>query len=145
MGKPNKGSLAGLLGASCCVLPLALIAAGLGGSVLTVFLVRYKTYLMALAVGALAYAWYLYNRDVRACEAGVCEIAGGKTRKWLLWANTAVVVFFFAITYTPAGAYLGVDVNEAAAPGGKPPAAVAASSPAQTRLERLALRVDGMT
>jgi mercuric ion transport protein len=145
MNKPNRGFLAGTLGSSCCILPLALIAAGLGGSVLTVFLVRYKTYLMALAVGALGYAWYTYKRDARACEAGACEIAGGKMRKWLLWANTAAVAFFFAITYTPAGAYLGVDVNNAGAPGGKPLAAVETSSPAQVRLERLALRVDGMT
>ena len=114
MNKPNQGFLGGLLGASCCALPLALIAAGLGGSVLTVFLVRYKTYLMALAVGALGYAWYTYKRDAQACESGVCEIAGGKTRKWLLWMNTAVVAFFFAVTYPPAGSYLGVDVNEAA-------------------------------
>jgi len=144
MKKPNKGFFAGLLGASCCVLPLALIAAGLGGSILTVFLVRYKTYLMALAIGALGYAWFAYRRDVMACELGFCEIAGRTTRKWLLWTNTAAVAFFFAITYTPAGAYLGVDVNEAAAPGGVP-AAMEASSPAQTRMERLALRVDGMT
>ena len=145
MDKPKNGSFAGLLGASCCVLPLALIAAGLGGSVLTVFLVRYKTYLMALAVVALGHAWYTYKRDAQACEAGVCEIAGGKTRKWLLWANTAAVAFFFAITFTPAGAYLGVDVNNTAALGGKPPAAMEVSSPTQTRMERLALRVDGMT
>ncbi|MBI3127685.1 MAG: hypothetical protein HYZ11_08795 [Candidatus Tectomicrobia bacterium] len=144
MNKPNKGFLAGTLGASCCVLPLVLIAVGLGGSVLTVFLVRYKTYLMALAVVALGYAWYAYRRDVMACELGLCEIGGGKARKWLLWANTAAVAFFFAITYTPAGAYLGVDVNNTA-PGGEPPARVAASSPARTRMERLALRVEGMT
>lgn len=74
MNKPNKGFLGGLLGASCCVLPLALIAAGLGGSVLTVFLVRYKTYLMALAVGVLAYAWYAYRRDAKVVRQGSARL-----------------------------------------------------------------------
>ncbi len=42
----NNGILAGIVGSSCCVLPLVLIVAGLGGSFLTVFLVNYQIYFM---------------------------------------------------------------------------------------------------
>jgi hypothetical protein len=60
----KSGILAGVLGASCCVIPLSLIMAGMGGSLLTIFLVKYKTYLMTLAVAALAFAWVRYVRDM---------------------------------------------------------------------------------
>jgi len=140
--RKDKGVLAGILGASCCVVPLLLIAAGLGSSLLTVFLVRYKAYLMTAALGALAWAWYAYRRDRRACEGGVCEIAGGRARRWLLWANTAVVAFFFVITYTPAGALVGVDVSPAAAVSAPK---VKTAAPGPGRMERLALRVEGMS
>ncbi len=168
MNRDSKGFLAAGLGLSCCVLPLVLIVAGLGGSLLTVFLVKYKTYLMTLAVLALLYSWSIYVRDARECATQLCEIAGGKLRKWMLGANTAVVVFFLIITYTPAGALVGVDfqgeslaaVNSAgqAAPAAKIPPLdlpvfakqAADAGPVEvadgaSRMERLSLRVEGMT
>ncbi len=54
MNPKNNGVFAGILGVSCCVVPLILVAAGLVGSLLTVFLVKYKVYLMTLAVAALS-------------------------------------------------------------------------------------------
>jgi hypothetical protein len=168
MNRDSKGFLAAGLGLSCCVLPLVLIVAGLGGSLLTVFLVKYKTYLMTLAVLALLYSWSIYARDARECATRLCEIAGGRFRKWMLGANTAVVVFFLIITYTPAGALVGVDfqgesviaanVAGQSAPAAKIPplalpafakqtadAAPAGMADGATRMERLSLRVEGMS
>ncbi|MDP6366942.1 MAG: hypothetical protein QF787_12460 [Nitrospinota bacterium] len=54
MNPKNNGVFAGILGVSCCVVPLILVAAGLVGSLLTVFLVKYKVYLMTLVVAALS-------------------------------------------------------------------------------------------
>jgi len=158
MKEGSRGYLAAALGASCCVLPLALLALGLGGSVLTVFLVRYKAYLMTAAGAALLFAWAHYARDAGRCASQMCEVAGGRLRKWMLGANTALVVFFFLINYTPLGAPFGVNVvgegvlqAGAALPGGGPVAEAgsgdvpSARSDGATRLERLALRVEGMT
>ncbi len=162
MEKKNHGFFASILGASCCILPLILLAAGLGGSLLTIFLVRYKAYLMTFAAGFLIYSWVLYRRDAKLCATQLCELTGGKLRKWLLGVNTAVVMFFFIITYTPAGALVGVDyvgessvtaeanvlsgsmtVGPASALRTLAPNASGTTSGA-TRMERLALRVEGM-
>ncbi len=162
MKEEKSGILAGVLGASCCVIPLFLIMSGLGGSLLTIFLVKYKTYLMTLAVAAIVFAWVGYVRDARECATQFCEITGGRFRKWTLGANTAVVVFFLIVTYTPAGALVGVDFrgNAPAVQAGTQgePAGVipplnpqfGSAAPARkigdpTRYERLSLRVEGMS
>lgn len=163
MNRKNNGVLAGGLGMSCCVLPLILVAAGLGGSLLTVFLVKYKAYLMIVAVAALGLAWMQYLREARECATRFCAVTGGKYRKWVLGGNTAVVVFFLIVTYTPAGALVGVDfqgVESFAVPVGPKGAGAGAIPPLDpqfgaarpvndnagaTRLERLTLRVEGMS
>ncbi len=162
MIEKNNGVLAGILGASCCVIPLVLIATGLGGSLLTIFLVKYKGYLMTLAAVALSLAWAQYAREAKECAARFCEITGGKYRKWILGVNTAVVVFFLVVTYTPAGALVSVDFQSAeptviaagtqSGPGIIPPldpqfgaARPVRESGDATRLERLTLRVEGMS
>ena len=137
--------------------------AGLGGSLLTIFLVKYKTYVMTFAVAALVFAWARYARDAKVCATQFCEITGGRFRKWTLGANTAIVVFFLIITYTPAGALVGVDFQgnapaiqagiQGEAAGVIPPlnpqfgsaAPAARETNGSTRLERLSLRVEGMS
>lgn len=147
MEKENKGYFAAVLGASCCVLPLALVAVGLGGSLLTIFLVRYKVWLMGMAVAALFFAWAMYARDAKKCSTELCEMVGGRLRKWMLGANTAVVVFFFVITYTPLGALVGIDfVSESAVTAeASAPGLPAGEGVRKTRMEKLALRVEGMS
>lgn len=159
----NNGLLAGIAGSSCCVLPFVLIFAGLGGSFLTVFFVNYKIYFMTFAGAVLIYSWVKYRREAKLCETQVCELAGGRLRKWMLGVNTAVVLFFFIITYTPAGALVSVDyvgenpviakASVESASGRTIPAStptVSGSGPTMsrdgaTRMERLTLRIEGMT
>ncbi|MEE9275135.1 MAG: mercuric transporter MerT family protein [bacterium] len=147
MKQESKGHLAAVLGASCCVLPLALIAVGLGGSLLTIILVRYKAWLMGMAAAALVFAWAMYARDARKCSAEFCEMIGGRLRKWMLGANTAVVVFFVVITYTPLGSLVGIDfVSESAVTAeASVPGLPVGAGDGKTRMERLALRVEGMS
>jgi len=163
MKHQKPGFLAAGLATSCCVMPLLLVTLGLGGSVLTVVLVQYKAYLMTLALAALAYAWWHYVRDTRECTAAACALVGGRLRRWLLGVNTGVVMLFLGITYTPAGALVSALLQGGTAPApttralgpvsaasaGRP-VAVAPAPPrgegsAQTRLEQLALRVEGMS
>jgi hypothetical protein len=161
MQQEKTGFLAVVLASSCCLLPLLLIAAGLGGSLLTVVLVRYKAYLMTAALAALGYAWVQYRRDVRRCASGACILVGGRFRKTMLVASTTVVALFFLITYTPVGSFAsvllqgGTDLprltnNQAqvSPPVTERPSLVTTARGAseQTQgLEKLTLRVDGMT
>lgn len=161
MQQEKTGFLAVVLASSCCLLPLLLIAAGLGGSLLTVVLVRYKAYLMTAAIAALGYAWVQYRRDVKRCASGVCTLVGGRFRKTMLVASTTVVAVFFLTTYTPVGSFASIllqggsdlprltndqtqalrFVFERSSQG-----TVARGTSAQTQgLEKVALRVDGMT
>jgi hypothetical protein len=97
------------------------------------------------------------------CATQLCEITGGRFRKWTLGANTAVVAFFLIVTYTPAGALVGVDFQGSApavqastqgeAAGVIPPlnpqfgsaGPVTRETDGSTCLERLSLRVEGMS
>jgi mercuric ion transport protein len=141
----NKGILAGIVGTSCCVLPLVLILAGLGGSFLTVFLVNYKAYLMTFAGAVLIYSWVQYRRDAKLCETQVCEIVGGRFRKWMLGANTAVVAFFFLVTYTSLGAVFAIDVNGNAVQTAEAILSATPQNQGMDQLRKLSLRVEGMT
>lgn len=161
MKQDKSGFLAVVLASSCCLLPLLLIAVGLGGSLLTVVLVRYKAYLMTGALAALAYAWVQYRRDVTRCASGVCTLVGGRLRKWMLGVSTAVVAFFFVTTYTPVGSFASVllqggtdrprltnDPAQVSTPVPERPSLVTTARGAseQTQgLEKVALRVDGMS
>ena len=140
----NKGIFAAVAGSSCCILPLVLIFAGLGGSFLTVFLVNYKIYIMTFAGAVLIYSWVKYRQDAKVCETQVCELVGGMFRKWMLGVNTFVVLFFFAVTYTPAGAYFAIDVGGQGVPTAGA-AVPSAQSSGMDQLRKVSLRVEGMT
>ncbi len=161
MKHAKSGCLAAGLATSCCLLPLLLAMVGLGGSVLTAVLVQYKAYLMAVAFAALVYAWVHYARDATQCASQACALVGGRLRKWLLGVNTGMVVLVFLLTYTPvsslAHVVLSGSSDPARAPGGPLPlrsaerlhpgtVVKASGAPGEpTRMEQLALRVEGMT
>ncbi len=155
MRQEKSGFLATVLATSCCVMPLLLIALGLGGSVLAVVLVRYKAYLMALALVALAYTWWQYARDRTRCAAEICALTGGRWHQGILGLNTGVVAFFFLMTYTPVGSWATVALSGVRQPSlttralrqgdNASPAASGAVPVPQRQTEPLALRVEGMT
>ena len=163
MKQEKSGALAVVLASSCCILPLLLVAAGLGGSVLTVVLVRYKAYLMTFAIAVLGYAWVQYRRDVTRCDSEVCTLVGGRFRKWMLGISTAVVAFFFMTSNTPVGSFASVvlqggpdlsqltsDQVQMAPPAtGRPSLGTRtmarAASDETNGMEKVALRVEGMT
>jgi mercuric ion transport protein len=80
------------LAASCCLLPLALIGAGLGGAGLMMTMMRYEWLtLPAGAVGlAGAYAAYIAHR--RRCSTAGCRFVGERTTRVILGLATLVVV-----------------------------------------------------
>ena len=107
---PETASLgAGLvsaLGAStCCVLPLALVSAGLGGAWVAQLraLERFAPVFIAIAVLAFAYAFYrLYLMPAACAPAAACGTVTNRRRQRIaFWATlvTAKALILFPIVY----------------------------------------------
>jgi mercuric ion transport protein len=89
------GLLAALAASTCCVLPLSLGAAGLGGAWLSTLaaLAPYQTAFQLLAIALLgAGFWLIYARPARAASAGACATAPThRTTKALLWTGAMMM------------------------------------------------------
>ncbi len=97
------GGLAGVLASVCCVGPLALVLAGVGGawaSMLT-SLAPYSPIFLAAAAVALAFAWRRIHRPVAACAPGeACTVpAVRRGQKIAFWSVAALVVLSGASPY----------------------------------------------
>jgi len=96
-----------LLGTTCCALPIALVALGLGGVVASMVsalpwlaaLSKYKAITFSLTAIVLAYsAWRLRQMG----RAGQCDIADGKRLRWqrrLLGLSTALFIIAVFAAY----------------------------------------------
>lgn len=78
--------------AACCVLPLALAAAGIGAGGLAAF-VPFRWPLTIAALVVVAAGWVLYLRKRRACSADAeCAIADpGSMTLAMLWVASVMV------------------------------------------------------
>lgn len=90
------GIVGAIVGASCCVLPLALVTLGIGGAWMSrlTALAPYKSYVLVATTVLLAVGfWHTYWRPVPACEPGsVCALpASRRFTKAALWAGAALV------------------------------------------------------
>ena len=88
------GVVAAILAASCCLLPLALIATGLAGAGLMMTMMRYEWLALPVGVSGLVVASLLYVRERRRCDAAGCHLVGGDrvTRTVLGFAAVVVAV-----------------------------------------------------
>ena len=81
-----------LSAAACCVLPLALVAVGLGAGGLAWF-VPYHLSLTIAAFLVVALGWFLHLRKVRFCSADGCaQPAHSSATRLILLIATAMVV-----------------------------------------------------
>ncbi len=90
------GGIAGVLASICCVGPLALVLAGIGGawvSTLTIF-EPYRLVFLAGAAVALAFAWRRVYRPVAECAPGeVCAVpAVRRGQRIAFWLVAALVL-----------------------------------------------------
>jgi len=97
------GGLAGVLASLCCVGPLALVLAGVGGawaSLLT-SLEPYRLIFLAAAAVALAFAWRRIHRPAAACAPGeACALpAGRRGQKIAFWSVVLLVLVSGASPY----------------------------------------------
>jgi mercuric ion transport protein len=80
------------LAASCCLLPLALIAAGVAGAGLMMTMMRYEWLTLPAGVVGLGGAYAVYLSRRRQCAATGCRFVGQRTTQAVLVLATIVVV-----------------------------------------------------
>jgi len=90
------GGVAGVLASLCCVGPLALVLAGVGGAwvgTLQVFQ-PYQPFFLGAAAIALAFAWRRIHRPAAACAPGeACALpAARRGQKIAFWVVAALVL-----------------------------------------------------
>ena len=95
------GLVSAVLAASCCLLPLALIATGLAGARLMMTMMRFEWLTLPLGVGGLGAAYVRYFRDRRRCDAAGCRLVGERATKVMLGLATAVVTVALLLKLFP--------------------------------------------
>ncbi len=95
------GVVAAVLAASCCVIPLALIATGVAGAGLMMTMMHYEWFTLPLGVFGLAGAYAFYFRERRRCKTAGCRLVGERSTKVLLGGATAVVVVALLLRLFP--------------------------------------------
>lgn len=95
--------VAGLGASACCVLPLVLVMAGLGGSWLASLkaLEPFRPIFVAAAVLALFFAWRGIFRTAEVCAPGqaCADPRVQRRRKAVFWAVATVVVGLLTFPY----------------------------------------------
>jgi len=91
-----SASAAAWLGAAlsslCCLLPLAIIALGLGSSAFMAVTMRYRWILIPAGMLGVVTGFVLYVRERRRCQALACRMSGSRVTLALLILASLVVV-----------------------------------------------------
>lgn len=95
------GVVAAVLAASCCLLPLGLIASGLAGAGLMMTMMSFAWLTLPLGVGGLAGSYALYLRERRRCDEAGCRLVGERATKVMLGIATAVVTVALLLKFFP--------------------------------------------
>ena len=80
------------LAASCCILPMTFIAAGLASAGLMMSMMRFEWLTLPLGVAGLAGAFVAYTRQRRQCSTTSCRFVGQRLNQVFLVLGTIVVV-----------------------------------------------------
>ncbi len=90
-----------MLAASCCLLPLALIAMGIAGAGLMMTMMSYEWLTLPLGVFGLAGAYAFYFREQRRCDTVGCRLSGERATKIMLGVATGVVAVALLLRLLP--------------------------------------------
>lgn len=89
------GLAAGLLASSCCILPLALVSVGIGGTWMSYLtaLSPYQPYFLGAAVLSIgAGLWRAYRTPKECAPGSLCSrSAAGRVTKSVLWISAGLV------------------------------------------------------
>ena len=95
------GVVAAVLAASCCLLPLALIATGVAGAGLMMTMMRYEWVTLPLGVFGLVGAHAFYFREQRRCATAACRLVGERATNIMLGVATSVVAVALLLRLFP--------------------------------------------
>jgi len=90
-----------LLSSLCCLLPLTVIALGLGSGAFMAVTMQYRWILIPTGVLGVVAGIALYIRERRRCDAVACRMAGGRTTLALLVLASLVVVTAIVLDRLP--------------------------------------------
>lgn len=94
-------TLAAGLAASCCILPIAFIAAGLASAGLMMSMMRFEWLTLPLGVAGLTGAFVAYTRQRRQCATTGCRFVGQRLNQTFLVIGTIVVVTSLLLRFFP--------------------------------------------
>ncbi len=92
MKAKQAGILAVILGSTCCIGPLLLVAIGVGSG--AVFIGRYHWFFIIAAAAVLTWAWAKYLREKTVCDCEHKPMAGRRTGVLTLLVATGLVLGF---------------------------------------------------
>ncbi len=95
------GAVAATIAASCCVIPIALIALGLASSGLMVSMMRYEWLTLPFGVAGLAVAFVLYGRERRRCDTVGCRFVGRRATGVVLGLAAMIVMAALLLRVLP--------------------------------------------
>ena len=89
------------LSSLCCLLPLAVIALGLGSGAFMAVTMRYRWLLIPAGIAGVLAGFMLYLRERRRCDALACRMAGSRTTLALLLLAALIVTSSIALDRFP--------------------------------------------
>ena len=95
------GLVAALLAASCCLLPLSLIALGVAGAGFMMTMMQHEWITLPLGVLGLAGAYAFYFRSRRRCDTAGCQFVGKRVNQALLALATVIVAIAVLLRVVP--------------------------------------------
>lgn len=96
------GLAAATLAASCCILPIALIATGLASAGLMMTMMHWEWLTLPLGVCGLLGAFLLYRDEERRCDAAGCHLVGRRLTRALLLTAAIIVMATLLLRLFPA-------------------------------------------
>ena len=90
------GATTGIGASLCCVLPLTVVALGLGSGAFMMVTMQYRPILYPLGLLGLVVSYFLFFRRKRACDLQSCQMQGKWLNIVLLAFSTVLMV---AVTY----------------------------------------------
>jgi hypothetical protein len=95
------GAGGALLASACCLLPLTIVALGLGSGAFMATTMPYSPVFIPTGVLGVAAGVVLYRRERRRCAAAACDLVGGRLTLTVLIAAAIVVTAALVLYLLP--------------------------------------------
>ncbi len=93
--------LSALIASLCCLLPLGIVALGLGGGAFMTVTMQYRYIFIPVGVIGVGTGYYFYFKEKRRCSSIGCSFVGRKTNLALLVLATVMVAGALLLDFFP--------------------------------------------